>query len=113
MNKYFARHEFECKCGCGFDSIDAETLEVLMDLRKHFNSPVTINSGCRCDSYNRQIGGSEHSQHKRARACDIKIRFIGPSLVADYLEDKYPDKYGIGRYDSFTHIDTRQVKARW
>ena len=27
--------------------------------------------------------------------------------------DKYPDKYGIGMYSSFTHIDTRRTKARW
>jgi hypothetical protein len=33
--------------------------------------------------------------------------------VADYLEEKYPDKYGIGRYIGRTHLDIRKTKARW
>ena len=112
MNKYFSRHEMTCKCGCGFDSLDAETLEVITDVREHFGSPVVINSGCRCKKYNKKIGGAKHSQHLYARACDIKVLYIAPDLVADYLEDKYPDMYGIGRYHTFTHIDTRSGSGR-
>lgn len=114
MNKYFNREEFECKCGCGFDTVDAETLKVITDVRKHFNSPVIITSAARCREYNRKVGGGIKSQHLRGRACDIQVKFIHPDLVYAYLDKKYPDRYGLGKYGTFTHIDTRSgVKARW
>ena len=111
---HFTRKEFACNCGCGFDTIDYELLEVLEDVREHFNSPVHINSGCRCESWNKKIGGEDGSQHTKARAADIVVVGIKETIVADYLESKYPDKYGIGRYSGRTHIDTRSGgKARW
>lgn len=110
----FRREEFECKCGCGFNTIDYELLEVLEDVRKYFNSPVVINSGCRCISHNHTVGGSTSSQHLYGRACDIVVKGIDADVVADYLESKYQSIYGIGRYNGRTHIDTRSgSKARW
>lgn len=29
--KYFKRNEFECKCGCSFDTVDFELAEVMDD----------------------------------------------------------------------------------
>ena len=113
LSKNFHRGEFECHCQCGKDTVDSELIDVLQDLRNHFIEPVGINSGNRCSAYNKKIGGSLHSQHLLSKAADIIVRFISPELVADYLEDKYPDKYGIGRYGKFTHIDVRQNKTRW
>ena len=46
-------------------------------------------------------------------AADIAVKGINPKGVADYLESKYPDKYGLGRYKSFTHIDVRKNRSRW
>ena len=112
-NRYFTRKEFACKCGCGFDTIDYELLIVLDDIRKFFNKPVIINSSCRCEEHNRNIGGSPNSQHTKGRAADIVIKDITPKQTYTYLIAKYPDKYGIGLYDTFTHIDTRGFKARW
>jgi hypothetical protein len=34
-------------------------------------------------------------------------------LIYAYLCAKYPNKYGIGSYKSFTHVDTRAIRARW
>lgn len=110
---YFKREEFACKCGCGFDTVDTELLDILDDVREYFNAPVTINSACRCEKHNEEVGGSKGSQHKLGRAADIVVRGKTPEEVHDYLDSKYPDSYGLGRYSTFTHIDSRDNKARW
>jgi uncharacterized protein YcbK (DUF882 family) len=111
---HFKRSEFSCKCGCGFSSMDAELLEVLEDVRAHFNSPIKINSGCRCQKHNKEIGGAETSMHTKGMACDfVVLNLNNQDPVADYLENKYQDKYGIGRYVGRTHVDVREGKARW
>lgn len=109
----FTREEFACKCGCGFDAVDTDLLEVLIDLRNHFNSPVYINSGCRCLMHNRIIGGEDTSQHVRGKAADVRVRRFTPEQVYDYLTSKYPSRFGIGLYGLFVHVDSRSVKARW
>lgn len=110
----FSREEFECKCGCGFDVVDAELLEVLKDLKVFFgNSTVIINCGCRCPKHNKEVGGAPKSKHLLGKAADIRVIGFHPNSVAEYLESTYPDKYGIGRYNSFTHIDVREIPARW
>lgn len=118
-SKHFKREEFACKgqkkgiCECNFDTVDAETLEVLEQIRFHFDKPVTIYSGCRCKEYNKHVGGSKQSQHMKGRAVDIGVKDVSPEKVHEYLIGKYPDKYGIGKYRTFVHIDTRNYKARW
>ncbi|KMQ73774.1 D-Ala-D-Ala carboxypeptidase family metallohydrolase [Marinobacter subterrani] len=85
----------------------------MQDVRKHFNAPITITSGCRCESHNANVGGSPNSQHLRGRAADIQVEGVDPPLVSQWLEKTYPD-LSIGRYDTFTHIDTRtNGPARW
>lgn len=113
-SKYFTRDEFACQCGCGFSTVDAELLEVLEDVREFFNEPVTITSGCRCDTHNRNVGGAEDSKHKYGIASDIQVRNHDAEDVYTYLANKYEGKYGIGLYDSWVHIDVRQDNgARW
>ena len=111
----FNRSEFACKCGqCGFDTVDAELLEVLEHLREAFDAPVTISSGCRCATHNKNEGGSDKSQHLYGRAADIKVQGATAELVYNYLDLKYPLKYGMGEYSSWVHIDTRtDGPARW
>jgi uncharacterized protein YcbK (DUF882 family) len=113
MNKYFDRHEFKCKDECGFDSVDAELLEVLTDVREHFKLPLIITSGNRCKQYNESIGGKSHSYHTRGMAADIVIKGVSSIDVFDYLIAKYPDQYGIADGHSFVHIDVRSKKGRW
>ena len=110
----FNRSEFACKCGCGFDTVDSELVMALEMIRKKFDAPITINSGCRCLSYNASIGGSIKSQHTLGRAADIAISKINPSDVYNFISARNHSRYGIGKYDTFTHIDTRSgAPARW
>lgn len=110
---YFKRSEFTCKCGCGFDTVDAGLLNVVTDVRIEFQKPVIINSGCRCPEHNKAIGGSPRSQHVIAKAADIKVKGVHADKVADYLEEQFPGEHGIGRYKGRTHIDVREGCARW
>lgn len=113
-NPFFERSEFACKCGCGCDTVDSELLTVLHALRSHFDTRCFIASGCRCIPYNRKVGGAVDSQHTKGRAADIVVENVPPATVQDYLEKNYPGEYGIGRYRTFTHIDTRtHGPARW
>lgn len=113
LSKNFNRSEFACKCGCGYDTVDAELVVVLQDIADHFGESVIINSGCRCRAHNKAEGGGEFSQHLIARGADIDVVGVSPHDVQEYLLKKYKNKYGIGRYNSFTHIDTRGTMARW
>ena len=112
-SKYFKREEFECKCGCGFNAVDVELLSVLERARVWFNKPITITSGNRCVQHNLLVGGAANSKHVKGIACDFKVADIHADRVAEYLEESYPNKYGIGRYDERTHLDIRSNIARW
>ena len=113
LSTHFSSSEFECNCGCGFDEIDLELIDVLEILRKHFGTYVMITSGCRCKSHNANVGGAKRSQHLKGTAADIRVNGIVPAVVYTYLADQYPNSYGLGRYNTFTHIDVRSRKARW
>lgn len=111
--RHFTRKEFECQCGCGMDSVDSELVNVLDDVRDYLGVPVFVTSGNRCKKHNKEIGGSDDSQHLYSKAADFKAPGFSDDLIADYLEKRYPDKYGIGRYKGRTHIDVRPDRARW
>ena len=113
ISKHFNRNEFECSCGCGQDTVDAELITVLEDVREHFGKPVKINSGNRCARHNAAIGGVAKSQHVKSRAADIVISGVDAADVYAYLDDKYTGKLGLGKYKTFTHVDTRNLMARW
>lgn len=114
LSKDFSRHEFRCRCGCGFNTIDWETLSALQELRDYYGQIVTPSSGARCEPYNRAVGGAPDSLHLYARAVDFTVAGVRPAEVQAYLSIKYPDRFGIGRYNTFTHFDTRSgPPARW
>lgn len=114
LSNNFKRHEFQCHCGCGFDTVDAELLKVLEIVRAHFkNRPVKINSACRCRKHNRKVGGKANSKHLYGIAADIVVKGVSPAKVYDFLDKLYSDTYGLGKYKKFTHVDVRRRKARW
>jgi uncharacterized protein YcbK (DUF882 family) len=46
-------------------------------------------------------------------AADIMVEGIPSSRVYDFLDYQFSNKYGIGLYSAWVHIDVRQIKARW
>lgn len=119
LTKNIWRHELQCKCGCGADTLDWETLTVLQETCDHFarwlkmpRVHLTITSATRCQQHNTNVGGSPTSQHLVGRAIDFRIRGVAPIDVYRHLDGMYPNKYGIGDYGTFTHIDTRTGPPR-
>lgn len=103
--KYFTRAEFTCKCGCGFDEISHELVQILDALREHFDSPCTVTSGCRCEAHNKIWNGAPRSQHLLGNAADIRIKGIHPALVAELAIQL--GATGTKVYNTFTHVDVR------
>ena len=114
ISKHFNRSEFACKCGeCRPIAVDVELVKVLEDVRVMFGKPVNITSSYRCTKHNAAVGGARTSMHLTGKAADIQVKDTAPKDVQAYLLNKYPNQYGIGKYNTFTHIDVRDIKARW
>lgn len=112
LSKNFSRKEFACHCGCGFDTIDSETLMIVQEARFFMDEPITPSSGARCLAYNRKIGSKDTSQHVLGRAVDLPVS--DPKKLYDYLCNRYKNQYGFGLYKTFVHIDSRtNGGARW
>jgi len=110
LTKNFNSSEFECKCSrCKEVKIDMDHVRKLQKLRDDLGAPISINSGYRCPAHNAEVGGADNSQHKYGTATDIVVKGMSPDEVADACESFS----GLGRYDSFTHVDSRSGKARW
>jgi uncharacterized protein YcbK (DUF882 family) len=118
LSKNLSRKEFACKCGCGFDTADQETIRVIQDVCDNFECSVTITSGCRCPAHNRAVGSAiKNSQHLLGRAADCVFILDGnpiePTEIHYYLVSEH-EGYGFGLYETFNHIDTRSDgPARW
>jgi uncharacterized protein YcbK (DUF882 family) len=113
LSKHFSRIEFACQCGCGFDTVDAQLIDVLEDVRENFGLPIRISSAARCPSHNFDVGGTKSSKHKLGKAADIVIDGVEPEEVHAYIDMTWPDTFGLGSYQTFTHVDVRENKARW
>ena len=112
ISQHFSRYEIACKCGCGLDTMDGETLRVADECREFVGAPITPSSGARCLEHNRAVGSSDTSQHVRCRAMDLPVP--DPKALYDWLCTRYPGRYGFGLYNSFIHVDTRTIgPARW
>ena len=120
LTNNFNLDEFKCKCGCEMtrDVIEnifklSDELQVLRDL----NNAIHINSAYRCKKHNSSIGSKDTSQHVLGKAADITIKDMSPSEVVDAIENSISEKKvkfgGLGRYNTFTHVDIRDNKARW
>jgi len=114
LSPHFTTWEFNCK-HCGTlpeQGIDPALLRVLEDVRAAFGGrPVTINSGYRCPAHNASVGGVEDSMHVEGKAADFTVDGVMPSKVYAYLDPVHEG--GLGRYDTFVHVDTRGSRARW
>lgn len=93
--------------------MDNKLLLLLEKLRYNLdNHPVIINSGYRTPAHNKRVGGVSDSQHVKAKAADIVV--MNTPAYAVYNEAvKVFDNGGVGKYNNFTHVDTRGYRARW
>lgn len=95
----------------------AKTAQALDHFRDRIGKPIAITNAYRGPAYNACIGGAKQSQHMKFCALDFKVSGMSAPEAAKalrWLRDKEGFfTGGIGRYSSFTHIDTRGVNATW
>ena len=113
LSPNFRASEFACR-HCGQlppNGMDPRLISTLQRIRDYTGQPVTINSGYRCPTHNRNVGGATNSQHLLGAAADFTVRGMSPSEVYAKLDPLWDG--GLGRYNTFTHIDTRPTRTRW
>lgn len=118
LSENFKVSEFACngKGCCSTVKIDTALVSYLQKIRDYFGATVTINSGYRCETHNKAVGGATGSKHRLGMAADIVVKGVKPAEVAKYAESI--GILGIGLYETasdgyFVHIDTRTTKSFW
>lgn len=112
LSDNFQLWEFASRDGCPIVLVHPALVCATQLVRCHFGKPIAIHSGYRTESHNRAIGGAKHSQHVKGMAADIAISGVYPDEVADYCDEEL-GMGGVGRYDTFTHIDVWKSNRRW
>lgn len=108
----FKGREYACKDGTDFVMVHEMLLMIVQEVRWHFNSPTTINSGYRTPSWNKKVGGKPLSYHQAGMAADIVVKGHTTKEVAEYLDKHMENWGGVIRYTNFVHVDTREKKYR-
>lgn len=113
LSASFKVKEFACKDGSDTIFIAPALVKLLQEAREYFKKPIIISSGYRTEVYNAKVGGATYSQHKYGTAADVKITGVAPKTVYAWFDKKLGNSGGVGLYTAFTHVDVREVKARW
>ena len=118
LSTNFSSTEFDCHGSgcCSQTQVDEKLVEYLQKIRNHFGKAVSISSGYRCATHNKNIGGATGSRHTKGQAADIYISGVTPAEIAKYAESI--GILGIGLYETdkdghFVHVDTRETKSFW
>ena len=101
----FTAKEFRCPC-CGVSKVNGKLLYALELLRIELGcKKIHINSGYRCPSHNRKVGGAKRSKHMYGLAADVHVDGVSQNKVA-----KAAKRCGftyIKTYRSWVHVDVR------
>ncbi|MCG8514575.1 MAG: D-Ala-D-Ala carboxypeptidase family metallohydrolase [Halanaerobiales bacterium] len=92
--------------------LDPRLIKLNQVFRDRVGVPYTPNSAYRTPEHNKRVGGSPKSQHLAGKAIDIPL-LKGYTIdeMANIAEEIGFD--GIGKYETFIHLDVRGKRARW
>ncbi len=91
-SKYFKKEEFKCNCNGKYcdgygDGVSKQLVEDMNNIRSHFEKPITITSGVRCQKYNDSLkGSSKTSKHIKGKACDFWFSGMNKQEVIKYCK---------------------------
>jgi uncharacterized protein YcbK (DUF882 family) len=123
LTEHFKYSELVCPCCQGIRLVTEfhSCMELLETMRQRLGFAILINSGYRCPEHNASVGGEAASMHMTF-AVDCRPESI-PGESIGVFEGKLDTMHraaralgfgGIGRYDSWLHLDTRSgFIARW
>jgi hypothetical protein len=101
------REKAGCKCGCGYNCVDAD-IAYLLDVLNVGGIEYDINSWCRCKEHNKKEGGADKSYHLLGLAVDIAPKNKTPLQIYNMLCSWFKDSCGIILYDWGVHFDLRK-----
>lgn len=117
MSLHFSARELRCRCtfkDCTYTLVDDALIAGLEELRGILG-PLIINDAYRCKKQNDLVGGKPGSQHLLGKAADIRGKKSSADDIAETAETVVAcfKNGGVGRYDTFTHVDVRAGRSRW
>ena len=115
VTEHFLYSDFVCLCCDTMKIIPAfyRQAAMLEHMRMELGFPIIINSGYRCAKHNSEVGGAARSWHLLF-ATDIRPEDgSSEKLLALYNLAEEMGFGGIGRYETFLHLDLRPEPARW
>lgn len=90
--------------------------KIFEPLRTHFNEPIKVNSFYRSSALNKQIGGSETSQHCKGEAIDIDaMNGVTNKQLYDYIKnnlefDQLIWEFGTDKTPDWVHVSYTTTK---
>lgn len=121
LGPHFDSREFRCSDGT---AVPQAALRELEDLVQRYLEPLRarfgrtqVTSGFRTAAVNERVRGARSSFHRYdlpnrwGVAADVVCATGRPAAWAAFLEQLGAG--GVGRYDTFVHVDNRRERARW
>ena len=112
LSPHFLEVELACRC-CGRLLVQPELINKLELLRRLVGKPVLVNSGYRCPTHNRAVGGVVNSFHLRGKAADIRVPEMAVKEISPLAEKVGFDGIGLYPIQGIVHVDVRGYRARW
>lgn len=113
-SEHFKVSEFACKDGSSIVLIHQYLIDALEAIRTAAgNHPITINSGYRTYTHNKNIGGASASYHLYGLAADIVISGMTAEQMAKVASAALGNKGGVGLYNGYIHVDARVNRYRF
>lgn len=110
LSPHFNVQEFRCKCGRQHDILVADELVVHLEYLFDYLgcSMITINSGYRCPSHDKAVGGSGSGYHVSGYAADIRCYDKKRALISSRLVSCAMQEVG---FKGIANIDTSYVNT--
>lgn len=108
---HFKKSEFRCGCGGKYcngypaGNTSEKLLNILEKIRAYYGKPITITSGQRCKTRNKQVGGVSGSAHTKGKAADIYIPGVTDTRAGRNAVVNLAYKYGA----SYSYANTAQM----
>lgn len=114
---FFDSKEFASRDGApspyGPMNVKQELVDFLNQLRLRFGKALVVTSGYRSPEHNKAVGGVANSYHTKGLAADVAPMDAKDLNKLWQLADSMNVTGGVGRYDTFVHVDRRGYAARF
>lgn len=101
-----------CKCGCETNIADPRLVTGVRTIFGMLGHSAPVNSGCRCEKHNKEVGGAAHSYHVKGLAVDLGITDPDEKEETAVLARKLGFG-GIGWAKWGIHLDLGPVRPDW